>query len=76
MKFSSFMNCLLTSLIPPEINLVKISRLKFMFTRLYLCQYLMDSNKQGLKYKFRVFRSSKRLTYIFDQHYHFQIILD
>ena len=45
MKFSNFMNSLLTSLIPPKIKLVKISRLKFVFKRLYLSQYLMDSNK-------------------------------
>ena len=44
MKFSSFMNSLLTNLIPLEINLVKISRLKFMFKMLFLSQYLMDSS--------------------------------
>ena len=46
-----FMNSLLTNLIVPKIQstLAKISSLKFMFKKPYLSQYLMDSNKEGLK---------------------------
>ena len=45
MKFSNFMNSLLTNLIAPEIKLAKTSGLKFMFKKPYLSQYLMDSDK-------------------------------
>ena len=34
---------------PKNSKLAKISSLKFMFKKSYLSQYLMDSNKEGLK---------------------------
>ena len=49
MKLSTFMNSLLTNLIPPKVKVGEISSLNFMFKKPYLSQYLMDSNKEGLK---------------------------
>ena len=51
MKFSNFVNSLLTNLVPPEIKLAEISRLKFMFKRPYLSQYLTDAANKGSNIK-------------------------
>ena len=51
MKFSNFMNSLLTNLMLTEIKLTKIFRLKFMLKRTYLSQYLIDSTNECLKLK-------------------------
>ena len=50
MKFSNFMNSLLTNLIPPKnLKLSKFSGLKFMFIKPYLSHYVMDSTDEGSK---------------------------
>ena len=50
MNFDNFMNSLLTNLIsPPKSKLTKIFSLKFMFKKVSLFQYVMDSFKWELK---------------------------
>ena len=49
-KLSNFMNSFFDKFdTPKNSKLAKISSLKFMFKKPYLSQYLMDSNKWGLK---------------------------
>ena len=51
MKFSNFMNSLLTDL-KKNSNLPKISSVKFMFKKPYLSQYLMVPTNEDSTFKF------------------------